>query len=125
MKNIKISKIEIENFKGIRRLTLDLNGRSASIYGDNATGKTTVYDALTWLLFGKDSHGSTKFSIKPLDAAGNTTLGVMPTVTGTLDVDGARFTLRKQLREKWEKHRGGAERYSRAIPSIIISTMYR
>ena len=66
MKNIKISKIEIENFKGIRRLTLDLNGRSASLYGDNATGKTTVYDALTWLLFGKDSHDNTKFSIKPL-----------------------------------------------------------
>lgn len=112
MQNIKISKIEIENFKGIRRLTLDLNGRSASIYGDNATGKTTVYDALTWLLFGKDSHGNTKFSIKPLDAAGNTTLGVMPTVTGTLDIDGAVFTLRKQLREKWEKHRGGAEHYA-------------
>ena len=36
MQNIKISKIEIENFKGIRRLTLDLNGRSASLYGDNA-----------------------------------------------------------------------------------------
>ena len=100
MKNIKISKIEIENFKGIRRLELDLNGRSASLYGDNATGKTTVYDALTWLLFGKDSHGNTKFSIKPLDAAGNTTLGVMPTVTGTLDIDGAVFILRKQLREK-------------------------
>ena len=93
-------------------MTLDLNGRSASLYGDNATGKTTVYDALTWLLFGKDSHGNTKFSIKPLDAAGNTTLSVMPTVTGTLDIDGAVFTLRKQLREKWEKHRGGAERYA-------------
>ena len=112
MKSIKINRIEIENFKGIRRLTLDLNGRSASLYGDNATGKTTVYDALTWLLFGKDSHGNTKFSIKPLDAAGNTTLSVMPTVTGTLDIDGATFTLRKQLREKWEKHRGSAERYA-------------
>lgn len=112
MKSIKINRIEIENFKGIRQLTLELNGRSASIYGDNATGKTTVYDALTWLLFGKDSHGNTKFSIKPLDADGNTTLGVMPTVTGTLDIDGAVFTLRKQLREKWEKHRGGAERYA-------------
>lgn len=112
MKSIKINRIEIENFKGIRRLTLDLNGRSASIYGDNATGKTTVYDALTWLLFGKDSHSNTKFSIKPLNADGSTTPGIMPTVTGTLDIDGAVFTLRKQLREKWEKHRGGAERYA-------------
>ena len=32
MQNIKISKIEIENFKGIRRLTLDLNGLMAGTY---------------------------------------------------------------------------------------------
>ena len=124
MKNIKISKIEIENFKGIRRLTLDLNGRSASLYGDNATGKTTVYDALTWLLFGKDSHGNTKFSIKPLDAAGNTTLSVMPTVP-------ARWMLTAQCLPcasscgKSGKSTAAAQSATRAIPSIIISTMYR
>ncbi|WP_432616862.1 DUF2813 domain-containing protein [Butyricicoccus sp.] len=112
MKTIRLNRLEIENFKGIRQLTLNLNGRSASIYGNNATGKTTVYDALTWLLFGKDSHGNTKFSVKPLDASGNTYAGIMPTVTGELDIDGAQITLRKQLREKWEKHRGGTERYA-------------
>lgn len=112
MKTIKINRLEIENFKGIRHLTLNLNGGSAIICGDNATGKSTVYDALTWLLFGKDSHGNTKFSIKPLNADGSTTPGIMPTVTGVLDVDGALFTLRKQLREKWERHRGGTERYA-------------
>lgn len=112
MKTIRLNRLEIENFKGIRRLTLNLNGRSASIYGNNATGKTTVYDALTWLLFSKDSCGNTKFSIKPLDAGGNTYAGIMPTVTGELDIDGTQITLRKQLREKWEKHRGGTERYA-------------
>lgn len=55
MKTIRLNRLEIENFKGIRQLTLNLNGRSASIYGNNTTGKTTVYDALTWLLFSKDS----------------------------------------------------------------------
>ena len=112
MKTIRISRLEIENFKGIRHLTLDLHGQSATVYGDNATGKSSAYDALTWLLFGKDSHGNTKFSIKPLDTDGNTYAGIMPTVTGVLDINDTQITLRKQLREKWEKHRGGAERYA-------------
>ncbi|MDO5785432.1 MAG: AAA family ATPase [Eubacteriales bacterium] len=112
MKQIKIISLDIENFKGIRKLNLALGGKSANLYGENATGKTSVYDALTWLLFGKDSKGNAKFSIKPLDASGNTSAGVMPTVSADLAVDGKNIRLRKQLREKWEKHRGGQERYA-------------
>lgn len=112
MRTVKIIRMEIENFKGIRSYALQLGGKSADIFGNNATGKTTIYDALTWLLFGKDSHGNTKFSIKPLDAAGDTQPGIMPTVTATLETDGKQVTLRKQLREKWEKHRGGEERFA-------------
>lgn len=112
MKTIEIMSLNIENFKGIRQLRLQLDGENATLYGDNATGKSSVYDALTWLLFGKDSHGNTKFSIKPLDTNGNTAPGVMPTVTAKLDVNGSTVTLRKILREKWEKHRGGPERYA-------------
>ncbi len=112
MKEIKIISLKVENFKGIRYQCLELNGKSANLYGDNASGKTSVYDALTWLLFGKDSKGNAKFNIKPLDQDGNTTAGVMPTVTAVLDIDGTPVTLKKQMREKWEKHRGGQERYA-------------
>jgi hypothetical protein len=111
MKTVKIIRLDIENFKGIRKFTVNLGGKSASIYGDNATGKTSVYDALTWLLFGKDSHGNSKFDIKPLNDAGNTIVGVMPTVSAELVVNGVSVVLKKILREKWEKHRGGEERY--------------
>ena len=54
---IKLLRLEIRRFKGCQALDLELDGKSADIYGDNATGKTTIYDALTWLLFGKDSRG--------------------------------------------------------------------
>lgn len=57
MREIKILTLSLRNFKGCETLTLDLAASPASIYGDNATGKTTIYDALTWLLFGKDSRG--------------------------------------------------------------------
>ena len=35
-----------------------LDGRSASIFGDNGTGKTTIFNAITWLLFDKPSPGA-------------------------------------------------------------------
>nr|WP_302650662.1 AAA family ATPase [uncultured Agathobaculum sp.] len=103
--NIEIKCMDISNFKGIRKLHLDFHNGVNTIYGDNATGKTTVYDALIWLLFGKDSHGSSSFSIKPVGAAP----GVTPEVTATLLVNGETISLRKTLRERWEKHRGSAE----------------
>lgn len=103
--NIEIRSMDISNFKGIHSLHLDFHSGVNTLYGDNATGKTTVYDALTWLLFGKDSHGNSTFSIKPTGAAS----GVMPEVTAVLSVNGETLTLRKTLRERWEKHRGSAE----------------
>ena len=45
---LKLDTLKIENFKGCHYLKLDFCGRSASIYGDNAVGKTTVYDAFCW-----------------------------------------------------------------------------
>lgn len=53
MTEIKIKRLVLENFKCHRFLRLDFDGRNATIYGDNAVGKTSIYDALTWLLFGK------------------------------------------------------------------------
>ena len=44
MREIKILTLSLRNFKGCETLTLDFGGQSASIYGDNATGKTTIYD---------------------------------------------------------------------------------
>lgn len=73
MKTIKIKKITLENFKNHKRLALEFDGKDAALYGDNATGKTSVYDALLWLLFGKDSRGQGEknMDVKPLDADGN------------------------------------------------------
>lgn len=107
--NIEIKSIDIVNFKGIRSLHLDFHEGVNNIYGENATGKTSVYDALTWLLFNKDSAGNARPDIKPHHAPA----GTMPEVTAVLEVDGVPIKLRKVLREKWEKPRGSSiERYA-------------
>lgn len=43
---MKINTLRLENFQGIKAATFNFKGQSASIYGDNATGKTTAYNDL-------------------------------------------------------------------------------
>lgn len=102
---IAIKSMDINNFKGIHSIHLVFHNGVNSLYGENASGKTSVYDALTWLLFDKDSHGNSRFSVKPTGATG----GVMPEVTAILSVNGEEIKLRKTLREKWEKPRGSSQ----------------
>lgn len=112
MKEIKIKRLSLENFKCHTNLVLDFNGGNASIYGDNATGKTSVYDALTWLLFGKDSHGNGEknIEIKPLGADGEVRDNLAVTaVEAVLLVEGVEVTLRRTYKEVWTTKRGASE----------------
>lgn len=109
MKDVKILRMEIRNFKGQRKLDLDFGGLSRVIYGDNATGKTTVYDAFTWVLFGVDSLGQTAFDIKPLNQDGQVAdHAAVTSVEADLLVDGKHRNLKRTHYEKWSKKRGSA-----------------
>lgn len=107
--NILLKSLDLVHFKCFNVLHLDFHEGVNNIYGENAAGKTSVYDALTWLLFDKDSVGHSRPDVKPTGAPA----GAMPEVTAILDVDGEPIKLRKVLREKWEKPRGSSiERYA-------------
>ena len=107
--NIKINKLWLQNFKGIKSLEINADGENLKIYGDNATGKTTVFDAFTWLLFGKDSLGRSDFGIKTQDENGNAIHNLEHTVECELAIDDSILTLKKVYAEKWTKKRGSAE----------------
>ena len=109
MKNIIIKQIRIVNFKGIRNLEIEFRGLETKIRGANGTGKTTIFDAFTWLLFGKDSKGRTKFNLKTLDANGEPIPQMPHEVCATLYVDGQMITLRRCWTEVWTTYRGGKE----------------
>lgn len=107
--NIVLKSLDLVHFKCFPKLHIDFHEGVNNIYGENAAGKTSVYDALTWLLFNKDSAGNARPDIKPTGAPA----GAMPEVTAILEVDGEPIKLRKVLREKWEKPRGSSiERYA-------------
>lgn len=103
--NLRISKIAVKNFKGIKSLDIDLTD-NAVISGQNASGKTSIMDAVSWLLFDKDSAGNSKFEVRPLDAEGNKVHQIDISVEGTFEADGKTYVLSKTQKENWVKKRG-------------------
>ena len=108
-KQIILKALMLKNFKGIKELTINF-GPITDIYGDNGTGKTTIFDAFTWLLFDKDSNDRKNFEIKTLDSNNRVLHGLEHQVTGRLSVEGKEITLTKIHKEKWTKKKGEAER---------------
>ena len=102
---IQLLKMHIQNFKGCKDREIAFGDRT-SIKGANATGKTTVFDAFTWLLFGKDSLGNTKFDIRPLDADGNMINNLEISVEALIHVDDEEYALKKTQKQVWRKKRG-------------------
>lgn len=99
---MKLIKITLDNFQGVRHADFTPDGKSASIYGDNATGKTTVFNAFTWLLFDKASTGAKNFCPKTEGSHGLDHSAEAVIETG----DGARVTLKKVFHEVYKKKRG-------------------
>ena len=102
---ITIKSIHIENFKGINMLDVNFSVKT-KISGQNAVGKTTIFDAFTWLLFNKNSAGEEKFNVRPLDKDGNRIDNVEIKVVAIMDVDGKEVELSKVQKQNWVKKRG-------------------
>lgn len=105
MKEINLKSLHIQNFKGCKDRMIEL-GDKTRISGSNATGKTTVFDAFTWLLFGKDSLGSASFDIRPLDSDGKMIDNIEISVEAVITVDGEEYSLRKVQKQIWRTKRG-------------------
>lgn len=102
---IILKSLHIENFKGIKSLEVNFSNKT-SIKGQNAAGKTTIFDAFTWLLFNKNSAGEEKFNVRPLDKDGKKIDNVEIKVVGVLDVEGKEVMLSKVQKQNRVKKRG-------------------
>ncbi|HBG1590659.1 AAA family ATPase [Clostridioides difficile] len=108
MKAILLKSLDIENFKGIKELHIDFNNIT-NVFGENATGKTSIFDAFTWVMFDKDSKNRSVFEIKPLDKQNKVIRGLVTTVTAVLEVNNKEIKLTKKYEEKWTRKRGESE----------------
>jgi DNA repair exonuclease SbcCD ATPase subunit len=105
MKTIKLISLKLQNFKGIKELEINFKDET-NIEGRNGSGKTSVFDAYSWLLFGKNSQNQTDFGVKCLDSNNNVIHNLEHSVEGTLQVDDSIIVLKRVLREKWTKKKG-------------------
>ena len=106
--SIAIKEINLVNFKGLRNQNIKFN-HVTNIFGDNGVGKTTIFDAFTWLMFGKDSTDRKDFGIKTLDKNNNVIPQIEHEVSAIIVVNEEEINIKRILREKWVKKRGSFE----------------
>lgn len=102
---MKLLKMTLENFQGIRNFEFEPNGADCSVYGKNGTGKTTLYNAFCWMLYDKSSTDEKSYTPKTAD-----THNMNHVVTGVFDVDGKQMELKKDFHEVYSTKRGSTEK---------------
>jgi DNA repair exonuclease SbcCD ATPase subunit len=106
MKTIYLKRIALRNFKGLESFAIDFTSNETNILGKNTAGKTTIFDAYNWLLFGKDSLDRTDFPIKTYDKDNNIIPKLEHEVSGIILSDSEEIELRRLYTEKWTRKRG-------------------
>nr|DAP26777.1 MAG TPA: chromosome partition protein [Caudoviricetes sp.] len=101
---MKILSLTLENFRGIKNLTVNFDGKDADIYGANGTGKTTIANAICWLLIDRPATEEADFDPK---TTGAHSLHHKASMEVELP-DGQRITFAKDFYEKWTRKRGAA-----------------
>jgi len=106
---IELINLKLENFKRLKSYEIKPDGENIIIKGQNKAGKTTVFDAWLWLLFGKNSEGKTdsgksKFEVGRLDGNNQPIKGLVVAVEAKLDFDGTVHVFRKERHEKVVRH---------------------
>ena len=113
MKQIRLMKLELTNYRNIEHEIYSFDGANAKIVGENRIGKTNTLEAIYFLLTNYLLDGSSELgAIKPLS---DTKKEVV--VEGTFDVFDTetpqvpprQISLKKTYKEKWVKTRGSDE----------------
>jgi len=105
---MKLKSILLNNFQGIKELKLDFDGKNANIFGDNGTGKTTLYNAFTWCLFGKPSTDIKNFSPKTITPKGEMHNAEHFVELQLIQEDESITTFKRLFKEVYTKKRGQA-----------------
>ena len=101
---MKILSLTLENFRSIKNMTVSFNGQDADVLGANGTGKTTIANAICWLLIDRPMTEEADFTPKT-----EGTHGLNHKASMTVELpNGQRMTLAKDFYEKWTRKRGAA-----------------
>jgi len=99
---ITLKQLKLSFFKGVKSLDMNFS-EETNIHGRNEAGKTTLFDSIWYLFFGKDSKGRADFAIKTLDADNNPIEKVNHEVHGFFEIDGTPRDFKRTYLQKWDK----------------------
>lgn len=106
---LSFKNVTIQNFGNIKDFSADLFNKT-SIEGANEVGKSTIRNALFWLLTNKMSDGSAPDGIRPHDKDGKDIDFIDIIAQATIDVDGVEYVIKKTQSQKWTKSYGETEK---------------
>jgi len=108
-KQVIIKQMVLSNFKNIRSMSVEFGEQTTTVSGTNEQGKSTVYDAYLWCLFGITTRKND--CVQPTDANNEIVHKIDTEVTVVLVVDGVETTLRRRLTEKWKAEGTAGEKF--------------
>lgn len=109
MQYLKIKTLTLENFKGVSYFQGDFDQENVILTGANGAGKSTVFDAFAWLVYGTDSQGRGEktIQVKPLTDRGTTRdREAVTSVELSCTLDGRPLLLKKEMFEQWSVPKG-------------------
>ena len=117
---MKILSLTLENFRSIKNLTVNFDGKDADVLGANGTGKTTIANAICWLLIDRPATEESDFTPKT-----EGTHGLNHKAEMTVELaDGQRMTLAKDFYEKWTRKRGSStEEFTGNVTDYYVDGM--
>lgn len=125
MKEVSITSITLDNFKGVRHADYDWKGLDVDVCGDNGEGKSTLADAAYWCLSGKDMKGRKDYYIIPRGKNGEEEHGITVTVSMTVHVvDGEEqddIVLERSYCETYSTAADGSKRLSGHVTRCMVN----
>lgn len=115
---IEIKSITLQNFKKERYKTLSF-AHSVLISGGNETGKTTIYDAYLWCLFGVTSRPDT--IVQTLDCNNNIIHKLETSVVVVINYNDERdIKIERRLTERWKGKDTADEKFMGTTQSRLV-----
>lgn len=112
--DIKISHLELINFKCFRHKEIAFDTNVVTIKGRNGVGKTTIADAILFCLFGKNTEGQSDLNLFKTRENGLVIPNIDHSVEMKLVISGDNqpekvITLKRSIKEVWGKKRSSEE----------------
>lgn len=110
MRKVVIKTIILTNWRGEKSRATGFNtDKPTHIMGGNGTGKSRLFDAFCWLLFGKDSNERKDFELRSYDSTHTPLHRCECSVEAVISVNDELHVLKREYKEQWTKPRGQAD----------------